>query len=107
MNFARGVLLLAMCFALVWSTGSYARETLSSVLRGTWHSEKGSITFKNNGTINFKGKRYYYAADGGGQIRLTGKKSSRAIPYHIAGDKLTLTIDGESTVYTRKPTRKK
>jgi len=107
MNFVRGVLLLAIYFVLVWSTPSYAIETLSSAIRGTWYSEKGSITFKNNGTINFKGKRYYYAADGGGLIRLTGKNSSRAIPYYMAGDKLTLTIDGESTVYTRKPTRQK
>jgi hypothetical protein len=102
MNFSRGVLLLTMTFALMWSACGYAVENPSAAIRGTWYSENGSITFKNNGTINFKGKRYYYAVSNGGLIQLTGKRSSNAIPYQLAGGKLTLTVNGKTTVYTRK-----
>lgn len=86
------------------SHGLVTKEDQS--LRGTWYSAKESITFKDNGTINFKGRRYYYAVSNGGLIQLTGKHSSNAIPYQLSGGKLTLTVNGKSTVYTRKRRRK-
>jgi hypothetical protein len=102
MIFSRGVLLWAIFFALVWPACSSAGEKPSTAIKGTWYSENRSITFKNNGTINFKGKKYYYAVSNGGLIQLTGKRSSNAIPYQLSGGKLTLTINGKATVYTRK-----
>jgi hypothetical protein len=103
MNFSRAILLFAMCFTLAWSTGSNARENPSSAIKGTWYSDNGSITFKNNGTVNYKGKRYYYAVSSGGFIQLEGKKrSSRALPYQLKGDKLILTEDGKSIAYRRR-----
>jgi len=71
-------------------------------LRGTWYSAEGTITFKNNGTIKYKGKRYFYAVSNGGIIQLSGKHSENAIPYQLAGNKLTLMQKGRVTVYTRK-----
>ncbi|MBI3479977.1 MAG: hypothetical protein HY016_06425 [Nitrosomonadales bacterium] len=76
-------------------------------VRGTWYSAEDSLTFKDDGTIIFKGKRYYYAVTNGGLIQLSGKHSSNAIPYQLAGGKLTLRIDGQPTVYLRhKPPKK-
>lgn len=74
----------------------------SALIKGTWHSAKETLTFNANGTIIYKGKRYYYAVSSGGTIQLTGKHGSVTLPYQLAGGKLTLTIDGKSTVYTRR-----
>jgi hypothetical protein len=77
------------------------------LLRGTWYSSEGSMTFRDNGTINYKGKRYYYAVSNGGMIQLSGKNSRNAFPYHLSGGKLTLTADGKTTVYSRSRQVKK
>ena len=73
----------------------------SALIKGTWHSAKETLNFNANGTIVYKGKRYYYAVSSGGTIQLTGKRGSLTIPYQLAGGKLTLTVDGKTTVYTR------
>jgi len=108
MPFTRWLLLPAVLLLICLSAVSVAaqrthematREELS--LRGTWYSEKETLTFKDNGTIHYKGNRYYYAVSNGGLIQLTGKRSSNAIPYQLSGGKLTLTVHGKSTVYTR------
>jgi hypothetical protein len=104
-------------FALLLSAvpvGSFAAERsygmvtkAEKALRGTWHSAEGTITFRVNGTVKIRGKRYFYAVSNGGMIELSGNHSSNAMPYQLAGDKLTLTINGKTTVYSRKrPGRK-
>jgi len=92
-----------------FSGSSYAAEPPrtgsgkpSAAIVGTWHSEKETIRFNKNGTILYKGKSYYYAVSTGGTIQLTGKNGSLTFPYQLAGGKLTLTINGKSTVYTRR-----
>jgi len=108
MSYSRWLFLPAILLLMCLSDGSVAaqhsrgmttKEELS--LRGAWYSTKETLTFKDNGTINYKGKRYYYAVSNGGLIQLTGKRSSNAIPYQLAGGRLTLTVHGKSTVYTR------
>lgn len=74
----------------------------SKQIKGTWHSAKETLTFKANGTIIYKGKRYYYAVSSGGTIQLTGKHGSLTIPYYFTNGKLTLTVNGKATVYTRR-----
>lgn len=110
MTFPRFLLLLAALLFIGLSDSGFAAQRSHGMvtkadksLRGTWYSAEGSITFKDNGTINYKGKRYYYAVSNGGLIQLTGKHSSNAIPYQLASGKLTLTVGGKSTVYSRKP----
>jgi hypothetical protein len=109
MSFFRCFMLLAALLLVGISDGSFAAQRSGGMvtkeekaLRGTWYSAKGTLTFKDNGTINYKGRRYYYAVSNGGLIQLTGRHSSNAIPYELAGGKLTLTADGRTTVYTRK-----
>jgi len=109
MSFSRCFLLLAALLLMGLSEGGFAAErshgTVTKAeksLRGTWYSAEGTITFKDNGTINYKGKRYFYAISNGGMIQLSGKHSSNAIPYQLAGGKLTLTVDGKATVYSRQ-----
>jgi hypothetical protein len=109
MSFPRYFFLFAALLFMGLSDGSFAAQRSQGMitkeeksLRGTWYSAEGSITFRDNGTINFKGKRYYYAVSNGGLIQLTGKHSSNAIPYQLSGGKLTLTVNGKSTVYSRK-----
>ena len=109
MIFQRGLLLLALLSLLGFADAGYASERSHGMvtkaersLRGTWYSATGSITFKENGTIKYKGKRYYYAVSNGGYIQLSGKNSEKTIPYQLFGDKLTLIENGKSIIYSRK-----
>jgi hypothetical protein len=109
MFFSRYLLLLAALLLLGLSDGGFAAERsygpvtkAEKSLRGTWYSAAGAITFKDNGTINYKGKRYFYAVSNGGMIQLSGRHSVNAIPYQLSGDKLTLMENGKATVYSRK-----
>lgn len=109
MLFPRFLLLLAALLLLGLSNGSIAAERSYGMvtktersLRGTWYSATGTITFKDNGTIHYKGKRYFYAVSNGGIIELSGKNSVNAIPYQLADDKLTLIENGKAIVYSRK-----
>jgi len=103
MIFSRWLLLFAMLFSLGWSGSSQAASITSASIAGTWHSANGkSITFKRNGTINYHGKRYYYAVSSGGFIQLKGKQGDLTIPFLFSGGKLTLTESGEATVYRRR-----
>lgn len=82
---------------------SRARSAMpSAAIKGTWRGAKETLTFNANGTVIYRGKRYYYAVSNGGTIQLTGKQGSLTIPYQLAGGKLTLTVDGRATVYTRR-----
>jgi hypothetical protein len=114
MSFPRFLLLFAALSLMGISNGGFAAQRSHGMvtkaeqsLRGTWYSAEGSITFKSNGTVNYKGKRYFYAVSNGGLIQLSGKHSSNAIPYQLAGGKLTLMINGKETIYTRKRRGKK
>lgn len=103
-------LLLITMLALLAMTGSgYAAERHVTTagkpaksLTGTWYSAEGAITFKANGTIDYEGKRYYYAVGNGGLIQLSKKGSSRTVPYQLSGGKLTLTENGKARVYSRR-----
>jgi hypothetical protein len=114
MSFPRCFLLLAAVLFMGLSSGSFAAErSFGTVtkeeksLRGTWYGAEGNMTFEDSGTINIKGKRYYYAVSNGGMIQLNGRHSSNAIPYQLAGGKLTLTIDRQTKVYFRKKPQRK
>ena len=109
MIYSRYFLLLAALLFMGLSDAGFAAERphgsvtqAEKSLRGPWYSKEGSITFKDNGTIILKGKRYFYAISNGGMIELSGKHSTNAIPYQLAGGKLTLTVDGKATAYSRK-----
>jgi hypothetical protein len=103
MTFSRWLLLFAMLFSLGWSGNSHAASRTSASIVGTWYGANGkTITFKKNGTINYHGKRYYYAVSSGGFIQLKGRHGDLTIPFQFASGKLTLTERGEATVYRRK-----
>ena len=100
--FVVALLLSAFPVGSYAAAGSYGMVTKTEKsLRGTWYSAEGAITFRINGTVRIKGKRYFYAVSNGGMIELSGNRSSNAIPYQLAGDKLTLTINGHTAVYSR------
>ena len=107
MIFSRGLLLFAMLFSLICAGNVHAASKTSSktsaAIAGTWYGAQGAtITFKANGTINYHGKRYYYAVSSGGYIQLKGKHGDITIPFQLAGGKLTLTEAGKTTVYRRR-----
>lgn len=96
------LLLMGLSDAGIAAERSHGMVTKAEkALRGTWYSTTGSITFKDNGTIKYKGKRYFYAISNGGIIQLSGEHSVNAIPYQLYGEKLTLMENGKVTVYTR------
>jgi hypothetical protein len=80
MSFSRLLLLLVALLLMGLADSSFAAERFHGTvtkteksLRGTWYSAEGTVTFRDNGTINYKGKRYYYAVSNGGMIQLSGK----------------------------------
>jgi len=102
MAFSRFLFLIVMLFSLGWSASGHAASKTSASIVGTWYGAHGkSITFKKDGTINYHGKKYYYAVSSGGFIQLKGKKSDLTIPFLLSKGKLTLTEGGVMTVYTR------
>jgi len=114
MSFSRCVLLCCALFLAGLPAGSFAAEhsfgmvtKAEQSLRGRWYSAQGSITFRSNGTVLLKGRRYFYAVSDGGMIQLSGHNSSDAISYQLFGERLTLTMDGITTVYTRNRPAKK
>jgi hypothetical protein len=104
MSIARRLLVSAMLLFAVLVGPGYAEVTSpSSAVVGTWYNEHGAkLTFRANGTIVYRGKRYYYAVTNGGIIQLKGRRGEVTIPFTLAGGKLTLTEDGEKSVYKRK-----
>ena len=105
----RRLLLVAMLILMGFAGSGHAAERSGATVNiparsitGTWYSAEGAITFKPNGTVNYEGKRYYYAVTSGGLIQLSRKGSSRAIPYQLSGGKLTLTVNGKARVYSRR-----
>lgn len=114
MSFSRCLLLLSTLLLAGLPAGGIAAERshgmvtqAESSLRGTWYSTAGPVTFRSNGTVKFRGRRYFYAVSNGGMIQLSGNNSSNAIYYQLASDQLTLTMDGRSTIYSRKRQGKK
>jgi glucan-binding YG repeat protein len=114
MSFSRCLLLLSALLLTGLPTGGFAAERshrmvtkAENSLRGTWYSAEGRVAFRSNGTVKFRGKRYYYAVSNGGMIQLSGNHSSNAIYYQLAGDQLSLTMDGKTMVYSRKRPGKK
>lgn len=79
-----------------------AGENPSFAIRGTWHSDEGTLTFTSGGTVNYRGTSYFYAVTNGGIIQLQSRHGSKALSYQLAGDKLTLTTEGKTTVYMRE-----
>ena len=103
MIFSRGLFLFAMLFSLGWSVPGHAASSKSSAaVVGTWYSATGSITFKADGTINYHGKRYYYAVSNAGMIQLKGRHGELTIPYQLVAGKLTLVERGKTTVHRRR-----
>ncbi len=109
MSFSRCLLLLTALLLTGLPAGGIAAERshgmvtkAESSLRGSWYSAEGPVIFRSNGTVRFRRKRYFYAVSNGGMTQLSGNSSSNAIYYQLAGDQITLTMDGRSTVYSRK-----
>jgi len=69
MSFSRCLLLLSALLLTGLPAGGIAAERshgmvtkAESSLRGTWYSAEGPVTFQSNGTVKFRGERYFYAA---------------------------------------------
>jgi hypothetical protein len=99
------VALLSLGLPVAASAGETPRQIAgkpSAKLVGVWRSEAGAtITFKSNGIVVYKGRRYHYAA-GNGAIQIKNRKVFRQLPYRIFDDKLTVTDNGVDTAYARE-----
>lgn len=74
----------------------------AATLIGTWYSAAGTAMFNADGTLVSNGQQYYYTVEDG-VILLVGQEGVVAIPYQLGSGKLTVQVNGETTVYTRKP----
>ena len=104
MSFSRWLLMFVMLFSLGWQGSGHAAASKPSIsITGTWYNLQGTtLTFKANGTINYHGKKYYYAVSNGGMLQLKGKHGEMTIPYQLVSGKLTLTVNGKARLYSRR-----
>ena len=70
-------------------------------LVGTWKSDEGLVTFKDDGSVSYLGHPAKYKLDGN-QIVLTGEKGSVNIEYAVDGDTLTLRGSGQVATLRRR-----
>jgi len=97
------VTVLLMCLPFSGYAAEHIHASVNKhaeLLQGIWYSAEGEITFNANGTMSYKGRRYYCAI-ASGTIQLSKKHHTSLIPYRISDDKLILTTGGEETVYSR------
>lgn len=105
---SRYPMLFVALLSLAAPTVAPAGEPPHNVIRkpadkliGTWHSAQGTITFKPNGILVYRGRSHHYAA-GNGVIQIKYRHTIRQLPYRMFGGKLTITENGVDTVYTRE-----
>lgn len=78
-------------------------------LQGTWTSGAGTVLIIDSDvfSINKNGKEEFAGFVGipkSGTLQLIVRgEVALEVPYKVASDKLTLTIDGTAVEYTRKP----
>lgn len=74
-----------------------------SPLVGIWQSNDQTLEIRNDGTIVINGKSFTYAI-GGQTLFVQGPDGSAAsYPFEHSGDQLTVTVNNQRVVYTRKP----
>ncbi|MGB8516279.1 MAG: hypothetical protein WCD45_00180 [Gallionella sp.] len=71
-------------------------------LLGTWTSADGEVTFNENRTIIYRGKKYFCAV-AQGTIQISKRKLIIILPYRFLEGKLLITDGDIVTTYTRVP----
>jgi hypothetical protein len=75
----------------------------SSPLIGVWQSNDQTLDIRDDGTIVINGKSFTYAI-GGQTLFVQGPDGSAAsYPFEHDGEKLTVTVNNQRVVYTKKP----
>jgi len=69
-------------------------------LNGIWSGYNETIEFKNGNECIYQGQTYPFTITGN-TINLQTSQGGFPIPYAVAGNQLTLTVNGQSLVYTK------
>jgi hypothetical protein len=74
-----------------------------SPLIGVWQSNDQTLDIRSDGTILINGKSFTYAI-GGQTLFVQGPDGSAAsYPFEHSGAQLTVTVNNQRVVYTKKP----
>jgi hypothetical protein len=74
-----------------------------SPLMGVWQSNDQTLDIRSDGTILINGKSFTYAI-GGQTLFVQGPDGSAAsYPFEHQGDQLTVTVNNQRVLYTKKP----
>lgn len=74
-----------------------------SPIVGVWQSNDQTLDIRGDGTIIINGKSFTYAV-GGQTLFVQGPDGSAAsYPFEQSGDQLTVTVNNQRVVYTKKP----
>ena len=73
----------------------------TSKLAGIWEGEDGSIELLKNGTGNWGGTSVTWT-DENNRLMLTSGSQAFSMDYKLSGKTLTLTMDGEAHIFTKK-----
>jgi hypothetical protein len=69
-------------------------------LVGRWRSSEATVQIRDDGTLVLNGEALRYRVRGN-TITLSGDEGSLDIPFKLAGDTLTVEVEGRTVVYTR------
>jgi hypothetical protein len=87
----------------VAGAASDAATSVQSPLYGVWQSNDQTLDIRSDGTIVINGKSFTYAV-GGQTLFVQGPDGSAAsYPFEQSGDQLTVTVNNQRVVYTKKP----
>ena len=80
-----------------------AGAPVQGTLIGVWQSNDQTLDIRDDGTILINGKSFTYAV-GGQTLFVQGPDGSAAsYPFEQSGEQLTVTVNNQRVVYTRKP----
>jgi hypothetical protein len=80
-----------------------AAAPAQSPLIGVWQSNDQTLDIRSDGTILINGKSFTYAI-GGQTLFVQGPDGSAAsYPFEQSGEQLTVTVNNQRVVYTKKP----
>ena len=81
--------------------GGGSRRGAAGGVTGSWRNQQGSTLQLNpDGTAVLNGQRFRYTNDGS-TITMIGADGSMPFPYSLSGNTLTVSVQGQTAVYTR------
>lgn len=101
LRFASFALLVVLACSSAWAqTGPKAKESPEKKLQGFWKSSEAIVEFKPGSRVTINNEEYDFALVASTLI-VSNSEGEMNFPYKLAGDVLTVWVEGRKVVYNR------